>query len=560
MRNVDLPGLATGLGLFVALAVTLGAIWVDLVLSADGSYFFIMQMELGDFHLFSPARINAEYFYQLPMQLAIELGVGDPKVLLKLHGLGSYWLPATALFFCVLYTQNTLLRLACLLSFALAHLPVWALAFSEAHFSAGLFWVCAVILSDERALNVGKLCALTVFALLLSRSYESVLVLAPLLLLALYLRRGQLVGWPLRLAAIVFASALLVTVYMAVMDILAVRDVSNRAQFFRSFSRLIGEYYLLHMMAVAAIILFFASKHLPARMPLWIGICVMLLGVLLAWSLLRRTDFYLGFIVYASRVLLVGVPAGIFIVFLVLRHCSSAIQKHASTIGAGLAILAFTLQFAIQYETQKQWLGYQGIFRDVLASPQLQGMTDIAGTRLGEPHQDGVSLEKLRWPDWNLPLLSVIWSPDGLVSGALVDVEARYHPYKGLLPRLPPPFEYDYYPFASTSVVSPQSARINDHGSVLELLFQVADPSTSLGRVHFEIESAGWQKVQLYLNEARIGEFQLWNDDAYGAIKFDPALLRQGENRLQFRMVETSGDRSRDSSRLALRLKKAAVL
>ena len=507
------------------------------------------------------------------MQMALKLEVTNTDILVKLHGLGAYWLPFATVLFCAVYSQDRLFTLIVILSFGLSHLAVWSMAISEAHFAAAIFWISGALIGNNRGLKLFELAGLILLSVLMIRSYESNLVFTPLLLLALFLSREEIKTSGQRIATILLVLAMVAGVIFALSEILWARDLGNRGQFLASIPRVAQEYYLLHFVFCATVLLSFIQRRLPERVPVAALTLGLLMAIMVSFWIVRRTDFYLGEIIYSNRILLMLVPAGFYSFYILISMFATPIRMAVMRVLTGLVLITFTAQAAIQTETMRQWQGYHRIFSETLASPDISGMTDIEDTQLALNRHDGVALALHRWLGWTLPILSVVWSPNRLVAGAVHDVHAGFVPYGGFLPRLADQYGYQYYPFLDEQIPSfkdpsfrfvgwsrPQADLIWSKDRDSRVLFNVTNPQKVSGRIYLDAGSFGPQKVFVRLNGSRVAIFNLDNSDVYGFVDFDPALLIVGENELVFRFDNARSPSATDSRKLAMYLKHIAIL
>jgi hypothetical protein len=187
--------------------------------------------------------------------------------------------------------------------------------------------------------------------------------------------------------------------------------------------------------------------------------------------------------------------------------------------------------------------------------------------------QDGVALSRQRWPGWTLPLLSVIWAPDRMVSTGLFEANAGFVPYAGALPRLPDQFGFQYHPFYPGQPPSfrdpvfqfegwnkPEELFLWSEGSTARVLFTISDPQRIAGRLYLDVGTFGIQRVSALLNGSPVAEFLMHNNPAYRTIDFDPALLNVGQNVLEFRFEDARRPNAQDTRLLAMYLRHLLIL
>lgn len=192
------------------------AIWHSLIsrgLFVDGCAELLYMIEDRGYALFYDSRQTLLAVTQTPAALALHAGVTDTHLLAQLLSAGLFVLP-TALYHASLWRarHDPALLGAVLLAIAVVFLPTSFFIAGEYNaISAAVLFVVMVLATNRRAATIDGL-LLTMTALLLLRSYETVMVYGPLLALVvvwcLTAREGSVVGKTLYgLAAFLFLAA-----------------------------------------------------------------------------------------------------------------------------------------------------------------------------------------------------------------------------------------------------------------------------------------------------------------------------------------------------------------
>ncbi len=149
-------------------------------LFADGSYFMFQMLQRKGFFVFDEPRIFAQIITQAPVVMAMRAGIDNMSVLIRLQSFGLIGIPL------LLWVS------ALLISFWSEWFWYFCLAFAVTYLTAGFFSVgeynlayaavalAAAILLGER-IGFWRLLTLLSMAFLLTRSYEAMVFLGPLL-------------------------------------------------------------------------------------------------------------------------------------------------------------------------------------------------------------------------------------------------------------------------------------------------------------------------------------------------------------------------------------------
>ncbi len=159
----------------------------------DGAAFLVNIVDTGTFHDFYPARAHVGYVTQLPVLMAVHLGVTDLRMLAMLQSAALFALPVALYHFALARLRHDWLTLAVVMAaIALVYLPTSFFIIGEynALYAAATAAFAIVLTAPDRrrSYDAMLLCA---FGVLSVRSYEAMVYFGPLLVaVVLWWRRG----------------------------------------------------------------------------------------------------------------------------------------------------------------------------------------------------------------------------------------------------------------------------------------------------------------------------------------------------------------------------------
>lgn len=173
--------------LVVGAVLTLGfhSTLVSRGLFADGSWFLLTELETSSFYLFDNPRLAAQIVTQLPLVIALKLGLTEVSALIFWHSFGLIMVPS------IIWVATLLLTFR-LPIFWLAS-TAYAVSFlTTSFFSVGEYNLCYALVAHALAIlwierqassigSIGRLMVLSVLSVVLHRSYESMIYFGPLL-------------------------------------------------------------------------------------------------------------------------------------------------------------------------------------------------------------------------------------------------------------------------------------------------------------------------------------------------------------------------------------------
>ena len=181
----------------------------------DGAGLLALMLDKGWFHWsFYAARAHVMWLTQLPVVVAVELGVRDTAVLALAYSAGLFALPAAIYHLALWRARNDAVALtAVLAAITVVYVPTSFYIISEFHAAAALAVAAMTIVATSDRLGWFEGVALSLLGLVALRAYEAMIHLGPLLAVAIGWRTwrsapspggARLLGW---LASALFAGA-----------------------------------------------------------------------------------------------------------------------------------------------------------------------------------------------------------------------------------------------------------------------------------------------------------------------------------------------------------------
>ncbi len=380
----------------VVIALAIGALGAlaSRSLHADGAYYLWFMVQHQCFFTY-PDRVFAQVLTQLPPVLAMWLGVDYVPALVILQGIGltvlttAVWAAALT----VLHRHRLFWTMA--VAFAVTYLNSGFMSVGEFNLAYALVALCAAILLCDSPRGAHWV-ALVASAVILLRSYESLVFLGPLLagLVVLALRRplfrsSRIITVVLWCAGGLFALATVLSGWSIVFP----RDVTNR----QTASDVIGPLlrdpqFVVSSLIALAFVLAAALLRGRARGAL-LGLLGLACLVILLPGLWARPGLH-----YDTRVLVGGV---LFVLILagVLLHRRAPEQPTSGWVVAVALLVALSVPFVAQTVGYARWLA---TFQDVLADNR--GPVLLQNTLL-------IGESSLYAWSWTHPYLSVLLRP-----------------------------------------------------------------------------------------------------------------------------------------------------
>ncbi|MBU6441505.1 MAG: hypothetical protein KGS28_14875 [Betaproteobacteria bacterium] len=364
-------------------------------LFADGAYFFYRMMQKRGFFDFDEPRLFAQLITQTPVVLAMRAGVRNLDVLARLQSLGLIGIPLAFWFSALLVSSKDGLFWHFCLAFAVSYLSSGFFSIGEYNtaYAISAFAFSILLRKDLGTLSTVSLIAASI---VLTRAYESMLFLGPVLFAASIYRARFDSGVPaisragLIIAALTFALAS----GIAGRSILFPRDPANLAN--AEDLKLILEQKFFVWLAIATSLSgFLLFCRLPRVSPAlaFLGAALSTLFVFhLSWENSPSDNYNLRVI---SGLLLCAIMA----LTCVTRLRGDGRQSSSNYFGA---VAVFCVTFALCVPMVRESLGFARWARNVQSiTERIRHNRPIDGTSID---QRGASYD-WRWPD---PWLSAI--------------------------------------------------------------------------------------------------------------------------------------------------------
>ncbi len=141
-------------------------------LYADGPFFLYQMLTQGGFYTFDMHRVFAQFIMQLPVYLAVEAGLQDLNVILRIHSFGFIALPVSVWFTALLIQFRTPVFWLLTLAFSVTYLRAGFFAAGEYNLAYALVALSVAILLKKDTTPLQSL-GLILSAFILIYSYES---------------------------------------------------------------------------------------------------------------------------------------------------------------------------------------------------------------------------------------------------------------------------------------------------------------------------------------------------------------------------------------------------
>jgi hypothetical protein len=165
-------------------ALAVSGVWSARGLYADGAYFLLQILKTEGFWTADPPRLLANLILQAPVVAALGAGVEDLDGLIRLHSAALVVLPLAvwAVALAVLFRSQCFWLFVWAL--AATYLNSGFFAAGEYNLTYGMAALCAAILVADGPIRTGAAVVLVGLAVALTRSYEAMVFLGPLLCVA----------------------------------------------------------------------------------------------------------------------------------------------------------------------------------------------------------------------------------------------------------------------------------------------------------------------------------------------------------------------------------------
>ncbi len=386
---------------------------VEKFFSADGAAYFQWVLERGGFTDFAWARNHAVFFVQWPVVFALRAGVTDWRILEGLFAAGLL-LPHVAGFAVCVAARRGLSKWP--LAFPVASLlaitiPADYLLVGEHHVLVGLAWAILFLALRPAALTGWELTVAAGLLVIISRSYESAVVVAPVLAGAFLLRArdAEEPAW----ARTALVALCLAAAAMAAYSILVPRDPGNRSAFLQS---IVAPARRPQVVLGAAFLVPFvlALRRAPGSLA-WLAAGLVAVAGIVAFESGSTRPVWAGDS-FASRTLSMTLLPPLLVAAAWLTRRDTRVSFTATHF---LAFVVFTaVVVAVSVAENRQWIEFRSAFKTVLATRT--GVVPIESTPLAR-HPAG-------WP-WNNAILSYLWSGEHVRAVVLNPSDTTWEPF-----------------------------------------------------------------------------------------------------------------------------------
>ena len=244
-------------------------------LYADGSYYLFNILQRGDFWVFDGPRSFIQFVTQIPVVFAIKLGVSDIDSLIIIHGVGLITPTLTTWILIFVNNYDSYDFWFYCIAFSISYLASGFMSIGEYNLTYALVVLCFSILIKKN--NSWLAWGFSfVSSIILLRSYEAMLILAPLLFgvsLVGFLRKNKKV-YPDRIFLCLHVISFFLAIILSVISLLNFRDPSNLKSA-SSYSIIFSEQFAyLFLMLVFYIFLHFLPDKLLKKVIFFFSVII----------------------------------------------------------------------------------------------------------------------------------------------------------------------------------------------------------------------------------------------------------------------------------------------
>jgi len=372
------------------------AVFTSRSLYDDGSYYFVRVLQAGGFTEMLFNRGHVAYLYQLPVVIALKLGITDLSKLQVAFGIGCFcaWPLTMGICYRLAPKHFWIVVLAC----GAGYLNAAFVAVGEHVVAHAFFWPVVFVILFVRPLTLGAAGVLLFSSVMLLRSYESMLFIGPVLAWLTF-RRGagrEEKSWQrmvFLLAAIILALSTLIALDGTLHPCTGSSVGSFRTGVFSVILQpgwTIG-WTMLWVLLMMACILPRVRTLIDTRMG-----TMLLAGIILlwgAWPLLMPAalDPYKQ---YEARFLDLLVPLGLLVVMLIQVHRPAWLEMQRRQL-VNLSAALLLAQSLWHIAATEQWRTYLNVWRGMLATQT--GIIQLKDTPYGQHAAVGHQATRFVW-------------------------------------------------------------------------------------------------------------------------------------------------------------------
>jgi len=225
-----------------------GCLWigfsVDTYFGSDGSFYFAIILDEGNFTFIAPSRLHAEYLTQWPLVLGVQSGITDLGTLEYLFGLGI-WFPWVLGFVISLHAtrERPELIFLFLISLACLNLAGWSLLYGEHMVLLSLAWPIFYLGILRRSLRFSEQILAGILLIAHLKLYESTVATGSIFAVLFGFRMWLASTKRERFGNAILTLLALGSVLIALNWILFPRDSDNRSSFLGAIGASLGHPY-----------------------------------------------------------------------------------------------------------------------------------------------------------------------------------------------------------------------------------------------------------------------------------------------------------------------------
>ena len=375
-------------------------------LYADGPYWLYHMLLNGGLYIFDPHRAYAQFVVELPVYLAIELGMRDINALIRVHSFGFIGMPIIFWSWALILQFRTpvfwLLALAC----SVTYLRSDFFAAGEFNLAYGLVALCIAIILRKQITTFQTLVLLSASVVLLY-AYESMLFIGIFLFVTCIVR---LISEASDSRSTKFAIAISSCLYLYAAYVGAHSTFVDRAENLRAAINYgaLFEPHVLYLIAMIVFSVLMLIGRLQDVAKFSIAVFAAIISIIYFLYIVRwdKTGISYGFYSYAYRSLGAFMMVGILSVAWLMTSFPALVKRGMIKVNVPLLCCVVSLVFILQSGTLLfHTAGYYRWLKTFEAAAMtVEGLVPIDQTEFGKGYG---AVSGYNWP-WSNATLSVL--------------------------------------------------------------------------------------------------------------------------------------------------------
>jgi hypothetical protein len=341
--------------LLIIVGLLLSGIYSARGLYADGSYFLFQVLTLQGFEVTDAPRSFALFLSQLPLVVAIKLGIKDLNVLIRLHSFGLIGIPLSLWIYALYLQLNKNIFWLFILAFSASYLSSGFFAIGEYNLCYALCALCVSIMCNQTRSHTNFIILIFASSFLI-KSYEAMIFMGPLLcLIAGYRIYSKIDSSIFKKICLLISTSLFLTGFTialrALMYLRSAQSTSDAANLIGSFQS--TQFAYLSVLTICIITYFFTNNKKYINIALSSAILCSLLFIL------HKSSWQSPYMSYSFRAMSgLLLCAILFIIFIYYFFGEVYLPIKRNQFNSTLSFVGFTLTISLCIPFYYNTFGY----------------------------------------------------------------------------------------------------------------------------------------------------------------------------------------------------------